>query len=711
MAVACYITAMRMRPAKLSPLLILSWLACTPAPKPVPAPTTPEPPAPATQPTPAPLPVVQTTMQAVGLDADALDRSVDPCDDFYQFACGGWIAHTEIPADQPRWARSFNVIHKQVQEELRGILEAAAEPDADRDPTSTKLGDYYASCMDEAAIEKAGTKPIAPLLARARKVKDPRSIALLLADLHKTKIWALFDLSSAQDYGDATRMVAFLDQNGLGLPDRDYYTRDDDKSKEIRAAYQQHVQRMLGLIGMREARAKRAAADVMAIETALAKVSLTRVDRRDPKNLDHLLDRAALTRLTPHFPWELYLDRVGLGSIADANVTAPAFFQGMDALLASIKPAQWRNYLQWQIVSGAADALPERFVDEEFQMAKLLTGQPELPPRWKRCVASTDAAMGELLAQPFVAKYFAGNSKVAADQIVRAISQAMANDLDTLAWMDPETRAHARAKLHKMAYLIGYPDKWKTYDFPVDRTHYAANLHAAMVFDTERDLAEIGKPVDRNEWHMSPPTVNAYYSPPQNHMVFPAGILQPPFYKATFALPVNLGAIGMVMGHELTHGFDDQGSKFDGNGNLKDWWNPTTEKQFDAKTQCLVDQASRFEPLPGLELNGKLTLGENIADLGGLKLAFIAFHALRQGATETEVAGGFTEDQQFFLAHAQAWCTKSRDPIVRMLAQTDPHAAPKFRVNGPLSNLPEFAEAFSCPVGSKMHPEHTCAVW
>jgi putative endopeptidase len=387
------------------------------------------------------------------------------------------------------------------------------------------------------------------------------------------------------------------------------------------------------------------------------------------------------------------------------------FFEGMDALLGSIKPAQWRAYLQWHIVHGMADALPARFVDESFQLEKLLSGQPDLRARWKRCVEATDDAMGELLAQPFVKRYFGGNSKTAATQLVLAISKAFAENLDSLAWMDAETRGHARDKLDQMAYLVGYPDAWKPYDFPIDRRGFAANVLAARAFDSKRKLAKIGKPIDRNEWQMSPPTVNAYYSAQQNHMVFPAGILQPPFYDENSAIPVNLGAIGMVVGHELTHGFDDQGSQFDGKGNLDDWWNPATEKKFKAKTSCVVDQATRFEPLPGLHLNGELTLGENIADLGGLKLAFRAYRSLRAQAPETLVADGFTEDQLFFLAHGQIWCAKYRDEALRTLVQTNGHSPPGFRVNGPLSNLPEFAEAFACPVGSAMHPHDACAVW
>lgn len=679
------------------------------APAPAPLPSPPAPPA-ASSAAVAPPRVVQQTLASVGLDAAALDRSVDPCSDFYHFACGSWLKQTPIPGDESSWVRSFSEIEKRNEEDLKRILEESVAGKR-TGPIAEKLGAYYGACMDEKAVEKASRRPIDPWLSKAAKVKTPGDLAALLGDLHKRQVWAMFDISPAQDFKDATKMIAYLDQNGLGLPDRDYYFRDDDSSKQLRAKYVEHVQRMLKLAGMSEARAKQGAQDVMTIETALAKVSKTNVERRDPAGLYNKIDRTGLDQRAPAFPWDKYFAALGTPSMSEINVTSIPFFEGLSELVKTTKPEALRSYLQWHIVHAAAPWLAKRFVDENFKLLSALEGQSELPPRWKRCVRATDRAMGELLAQPFIELRFGGDSKAVAESTVKAISRAFEGEVNRLDWMDAPTKERAIAKLHKMAYLIGYPNKWKTYDFPVDPKSYGANVLAARAFDTARELAKIGKPVDREEWQMSPPTVNAYYDPQLNHMVFPAGILQPPFYSVSASTAVNLGGIGMVMGHELTHGFDDEGSQFDGDGNLKSWWTPSVNELFKGKTKCVADQFDRYEPLPGLHINGKLTLGENIADLGGLKLAFLAYHALRSTSPETIVADGFTEDQQFFLAHAQAWCGNVRDEFLRTMVQTDPHSPYAFRVNGPLANLPEFGEAFHCAVGSPLRPAQTCQAW
>ncbi len=696
--------------APLAITLALSALpACGPAAGPPPAPPsaaarTAAPPAPQG------LPVVETKLANVGLDEAALDRSASPCEDFYQFACGGWLAKAEIPGDEASWMRSFNEIDRRNEAELRRILEEAAQA-GDRDPVSKKIGAYYGSCMDEAAVEAAGAKPIADLLAKARRVRDPKGVGALVTELHSRRIWALFDIASAQDMKDATRVIAQLDQNGLGLPDRDYYVNEDDKSKSIRKTYEEHVARMMRLAGAQEAAAKAAALDVMQIETELAKASKTRVERRDPKGLYNKLDRAALAKAAPEFPWDAYFQGLGRPDVKEVNVTSVRFFEGLSRLLRSAKPAAWQNYLAWHVVRSSAPALPKAFVDESFALQSALTGQKEVRPRWKRCVDATDNALGELLAQPFVKTSFPGESKPAAEAMVREVSDAFAREVRALDWMDEGTRQRALAKLGAMAYLIGYPDKWRTYDFEVDPRSYAKNALAARAFHTRWDLGKIDKPVDRDEWQMSPPSVNAYYDPQRNHMVFPAGILQPPFYSVTSGVAVNLGGIGMVVGHELTHGFDDEGSQFDQKGNLEDWWSKEVAAAFKEKTGCVEAQYSAYEALPGLKLNGKLTLGENIADLGGLKLAFMAYRTMRKGAAEQTVAGGFTEDQQFFLAHGQAWCGKMRDEALRLMVQVNPHSPPRFRVNGPLANLPEFGEAFKCASGTPMRPAKTCTVW
>ncbi|MCC6557346.1 MAG: M13 family metallopeptidase [Polyangiaceae bacterium] len=661
-------------------------------------------------PAPAAPAIFETTLDKIGLDAEAIDRGADPCKDFYQFACGGWIAKTEIPADESRWVRSFSEINKRNEAELRRILEEAGKSGGG-DPVAKKIGDYYAACMDEPAVEAAGVKPIEGLLSKARRVSSPASVGALVIELHRDRIWPLFDIASSQDSKDATRVIATLDQNGLGLPDRDYYLNDDEKSKGLRKTYQEHVERMMKLAKITDAQAKAAAADVMRVETELAKVSKTRVERRDPKGMYNKVDRAALAKMAPDFPWDAYFKGIGRPDIKEVVVTSVPFFEGLGKLLKSVKASEWQSYMAWHVVRGTAQMLPKAFVDEAFAMTQALTGQKDQRPRWKRCVASTDNALGELLAQPFVKANFGGDSKQAAEQMVAAISQAFSRGVQSLDWMDDATKKRALEKLGAMAYLIGYPSKWKTYEFDVDPKAFAKSALAARAFATKRDLDKIDKPLDRDEWQMTPPMVNAYYDAQRNHMVFPAGILQPPFYSAKNSVPVNLGAIGMVVGHELTHGFDDQGAQFDAKGNLEDWWSPKVGQAFQAKTGCVANQYSAYEALPGVKLNGKLTLGENIADLGGLKLAFAAYRAMRKGAAEVTVANGFTEDQQFFLAHGQAWCAEARDEITRMLAQVDPHSPPRFRVNGPLVNLPEFAEAWKCAEGTPMHPAKTCAVW
>ena len=655
-------------------------------------------------------PLVNVTLASVGLDPLALDRSQDPCTDFYQYACGNWLKTVQIPADEPGWSRSFNEIQKRNELELKRILEEATKPGS-ADPVTQKLGAFYGACMDEAGADKAGVQPIRALLNRAASVKDAKSLSAVVTELHAVNITPLFDTSPTQDADDATRWMANLDQNGLGLPDRDYYLRDDEASKKLLTTYREHVARMLVLTGMPEKRAAAAAADVVALETELAKISKTKVERRDPKAMFNRLDRAGVAKALPAFDWDGYWKGVGFPAIQSIAVTAPKYLEGLQALITKTKPAVWQSYLQWQIVHDTSSLLSKPFVDERFRMQQALTGQPELPPRWRRCVHATDGALGDLLAQPYVKDHFPGDSKQSAQTMVAAISAAMGADLDGLDWMDAETRTRAHQKLASLAYLVGYPEKWKAYDFPVDAKSYAQNALRSRNYELKRALTKVGKPVDRTEWQMTAPTVNAYYDPQRNQMVFPAGIMQPPFYGINQALPVNAGAIGMVVGHELTHGFDDEGSQFDAKGNLASWWTTSASDKFKAKISCVEKQYSAYEALPGLHVNGALTLGENIADNGGLKLAFEAYRALRSSAKEAVVADGMSEDQQFFLGFAQGWCSVYRPDFERMIVQTNPHSPPRFRVRGPLTNMPEFGEAFSCKVGSPMRPQNTCSVW
>ena len=654
--------------------------------------------------------VNKVDLASVGLDEGAIDRSADPCQDFYQFACGNWLAKAQIPADRPMTSRGFIAITDRNEESLRQILEEAKAKPGD-DPVMQKIGAYYGACMDEAAVEKAGLSGVKPLMDTIKKVKDEKTLLQAIVDLHRRKIWAVFSIAEEQDFQDATKMLAELDQSGIGLPDRDYYFKDDDKSKKIRETYVGHIEKMLALGGVAEKDAKKAAEEIMALETELAKVSKTRVERRDPAGIYNKVDRAGIAKATPAIDWDAYFKGIGFPDIKDVNVTSPAFFEGVQKLVKSTKPAVWKNYLIWHVMRSAAPLLPKAVQDESFRMEAAITGQKEQRARWKRCVAATDGALGEMLAQPFVKKYFTPASKDATEKYVAEIGRAFAEEVAKLDWMDQPTKDKAKEKLSKMAYLIGYPGKWRSYDFKVDAKSWTGTGLAARTFDLEFKLGKIGKPVDRERWGMSPPTVNAYYRGTMNHMVFPAGILQPPFFDVKAHVPVNLGAMGMVVGHELTHGFDDKGSKFDAQGNLTNWWTDGVRQAFNNRTDCIVKQYGDYEVLPGVKLDGKLTLGENIADNAGVMLAFNAYRALRKGAEEVLEAGGFTEDQQFFLSAGQIWCTKMSDEMARLRAATDTHSHPRYRVNGPLSNLPAFAEAFQCKDGSAMKRKDACTVW
>ncbi len=550
-------------PAALSALFILAP-ACEPAAE-APPPATPPPAAPpVVAPPPGPR-VVDASMESVGLDETALDRSVDPCQDFYQFACGKWMERTEIPADRPLWTRSFSVIADRNEAALHKILEDAAHDGGDPhtpgaaaaaktdDPVLRKIGAYYGACMDEAAIEAEKTKPLAPLLALIKKVKDEKSLVSTLSELHKHQIWAIFDLTETQDAKDATQVIAEVDQNGLGLPDRDYYFKEDDKSKELRQKYLEYVHGALKLAGFSETAAKQATVDVMRIETELARASKTRVERREPVTMYNRLDRAGLAKAAPRFLWDDYFTSVGYPGLQAITVTAPKFVEEMNVLLEKEKPAAWKNYLSWVVVRTLTPTLPKAFVDESFRFETALTGQKEQRVRWKRCVAATDAAVGELLAQPYLKDHSTPDSTAATERDVHEISTAFGEGLEKLDWMDAATKARAHEKLKSLAYLIGYPKTWKTYDFDIKPRSYLENALAARGWNQRYRLDKVGKPVDREEWGMTPPTVNAYYRAQVNHMVFPAGILQPPFFSPAANIPVNLGGMGMVVGPLRAH--------------------------------------------------------------------------------------------------------------------------------------------------------------
>ena len=653
--------------------------------------------------------VEEVSLAEVGLHEEYLDKAVDPCEDFFAFACGGWLKTTEIPADQARWGM-FNDIYKRNEKVLHEALDKAARDPGD-DPVMKKLGDYHAACMDEAAVEKAGLRALKPLFAASKKVRDLPSLAAAIPELHRSGIFVLFIIDAVQDRKDATRVIADIDQSGLGLPGRDYYLDPTPAAETVRKRYQGYVERLLRLRGMPASAARTGAADVLKIETALARAMLSPVEQRDPVATYNRINRDGLAREAPLLGWDNYFRVLGRADLHDVSVHSVDYTRAVDDLLRKFRAAQWQAYLDFHIVHAMAPYLGKRFVDESFQYAKLVTGQKEQRARWKRCVSFADADLGEALAQPFVARSFSGASKAAAETMVREIVRAFGDALPGVDWMDDATRAKAKDKLRKLDLMVGYPDEWRKYDFVVARDDLAGNTLRATRFEIQRKLAKIGKPVDRGEFQYTPQTVNAYYEASLNQVVLLAGILQPPFYHVDSSVAVNLGGMGMIVGHELTHGFDDEGAQFDGNGNLASWWPDAISGRFRERTACMARFYSGYEVLPGLPLNGDLTNGENIADVGGLKNAFRAYRAMRKDAPKRQVAGGYTEDQQFFIAHGQAWCEKTSEEWTRMVTATDPHSPARFRVNGPASNFPEFSAAFQCKPGQKMRPAKTCTVW
>jgi putative endopeptidase len=654
-------------------------------------------------------PPENSSLDKQGLSSAALDKTADPCEDFYQFACGGWIKATEIPNDKARWTRSFSEIDKRNEADEKAIVEAAVAKKGEKTDEG-KLGQFYASCMDEKAIDKAGLKPVQAFIDASKKVTDAKSLEKVLANLHQRGITPFFEIEKQQNDKDATQMIARVDQSGLGLPDRDYYLSTDDKKVKIRKAYTDHVAAMLKLAGYKEKDATAAADDILKFETDIAKAQKSREERRDPQTMYNKGDRDGLKKAAPGFDWDAYFKDIGFPDLKDINITSPAYITALDGIIKAAKPETLQNYLVWTILHQGSFLLSKPFEDEAFKLTNALTGQKTQRDRWKRCIDATDGWLGDLLAKPFVALRFGGDAKKAAEDYVKAIAAAFDARVGELDWMDDATKAKARDKLKAMAYLIGYPPRWKNYDFPVTAI-YGDNVLAGAAWQFKDELSKVGKPVDREEWQMTAPTVNAYYDGQHNHMVFPAGILQPPFYDPKASVPVNLGAMGMVVGHELTHGFDDEGSQYNKEGNLENWWSPSVLKTFNEKGKCVEDQYSAYEPIPGVKLNGKLTEGENIADVGGMKLAFRAYRSLRASAPTEVIADGYTEDQQFFISTGQIWCSKYTDEETTRLASIDPHSHPRFRVNGPMSQLPEFADAFQCKVGSKMVAKKKCSIW
>jgi putative endopeptidase len=637
---------------------------------------------------------------------------VDACSDFYAYACGGWIAATPLPSDKPRWTRSFSVINDQNLELLKTIAEEAAASPGGRDADWQKMGDTYGSCMDEAAVDAAGVTPLAPLFARIDKVKDLKGFMGAAGELQKVGVDALVSFDVEGDFKNPDLNVLYIGQAGLGLPDRDYYFPTDDKGKALLADYEVHLAKMLVLSGVPEADAAKAATDVVAFETKLAEASIPRAELRDPEKSYNRVDRAGLIKLTPKLDWAGWLSAIGAGKANEISVDRPDTYKKFEGVLAGTKVGTLKQYLRFHTISAMAPNLAKPVFEEDFgfYQAKVV-GRKEAEPRWKRCLAVVNSSVGEVAGRYYVEKAFPGESKAVADSMLGDIQAAFVAGLPQLAWMDDATRERAREKAGKISRKIGYPDAWRDYSaLTITRGNHAGNVMAGRAFESTRNVTKVGQPVDKGEWYMVPQLVNAYYNPLNNEFAYPAGILQAPFFSKSFPAARNYGGIGAVMGHELSHGFDDQGRKFDGDGKLSEWWAPEVSARFETQAKCVVDEFNGFKLDDGTAVKGELTLGENIGDLGGVRTSFRAFQAAA-GSKEPTGIEGMSQEQVFFVAYAQNWCTVASPEYQRMQVSSDPHSPAKFRVIGPLQNLPEFHAAFGCAEGTPMRPANACEIW
>ena len=647
-----------------------------------------------------------------GLDTTFMDRTVDPCVNFYQYSCANWIKLNPIPPDQEAWD-VYSKLANENERLLWGVLQQAADASHSRPQTEQQIGDFFHACMDEAAIDKAGLAPLQPALDAISALTAKDAIAALLAQEHDAlNSDALFGFGSSQDYANAQQVIAFALAGGLGLPDRDYYVKTDARSQQIRDRYVQHVAAMFALLGEDAPAARQHADIVMAIETELAKKSLTRVEKREPHNLFHKMKTEELRKLTPSFNWDAYFAALNFASPAIVNVTEPEFFRELELLLASRDLADWKVYLRWHLIRGNERYLSSPFVQQDFEFySKYLRGTEQLAPRWKRCVRLVDRNLGEALGQVYVEKVFTPEAKQQTLRMTQQIEAEMGNEIRSLPWMGSRTKKKALEKLHSVVNKIGYPDKWRDYSsVKIDPGDFLGNLHRATAFESRRDLNKIGKPVDRTEWMMTPPTVNAYYDPQMNDINFPAGVLQPPLFDLKLDAAPNYGDTGGTIGHELTHGFDDEGREFDAKGNLRDWWTAKDAAEFETRVNCVRDQYAQYTVIDDIKINSKLTSGEDVADLGGELLAWLAWKT----ATKTEhleSLAGLTPEQRFFVGFAQWVCGAQRPESLRLHAITDPHSPYEYRVNGVVSNLPEFQQAFSCKAGQPMVRAKSCKIW
>jgi endothelin-converting enzyme/putative endopeptidase len=661
----------------------------------------------------APAPAAAAELRV--FDSSLIDKTIDPCENFYRFSCNGWFKRNPLPPDQTSYGR-FTELAELNRLRLKQILESTSAPTATRSANEQKIGDEYSSCMDTATVNKLGLAPLQPELDRIAALKTSARLPALLAHLHSIGVRAFFGMGSNQDFADSTSVISFYGAGGLGLPERDYYTRTDAKSVEQRQQYVAHVKKIFMLAGEPEAQAAKDAETVLAIETRLAKASLTMTEQRDPQNLNHPTDVLSFSKELTHFSLADYVSAAHAPAVGKANDMEPKFFAEFNALVADTPIAQIRAYLRWHLLHAfAGTSLPESFDRENWNFySHTLNGAEKQQDRWKRCTTRVDRELGEALGQVYVARYFSPEEKQRTLDMTQAIERAMDKDIDGLDWMSAATKIRAKEKLLGVMNKIGYPDKWRDYStLSIVRGDALGNQMRVHEFDHARDLAKIGKPVDKGEWEMTPPTVNAYYDPQMNNVNFPAGYLQAPFFSGKEDDAANYGDMGSTIGHELTHGFDDEGRQFDKEGNLSDWWTKEDEQKFTERADCMVKQYDAIEAVPGVHLNGKLTLGENLADLGGTWLAWVAWldkaHAANVDMTAT--TDGYTPEQRFWIAYAQQWCTQTRPEQLRTQAQSNPHAPDEYRTNTVLQDLPEFAKSFSCKKTAAMLNPKPCRVW